>query len=176
MRAPLLALAALLALAPAADASVLKFDFNQKKVSYEGAAGELNQVTATQEGALVRIVDPGATITVQGLGCTSVSANEATCPIADPRHVVKLDGQDQDDQLTFVGTLSAQLEGADGNDLLTGSDGPDKLDGGAGADTLDGRAGADEVTCGPDLDAGPVDTADVLADDCEFKPAPPAAL
>ena len=167
MRIPLLAIVALLALVPGADASVLKFDVNQKKVSYEGAAGEVNRVTATQEGALVRILDSGATITVQGLACTSVSDHEATCPINDPRHVVKLDGGDRDDHLTFTGSLSSQLEGADGDDTLTGSAGADKLEGGTGADTL---------VCGAGADEGIFDAADVVGDDCEFKPAPVAAL
>ena len=80
MRAPLLALAALLAFAPAADASILKFETQQKKVSYEGAAGEVNQVTATQEGALVRIVDSGATIDVQSVTCTAVSRQRGDLP------------------------------------------------------------------------------------------------
>ena len=192
MRAPFLAIVVLLAFVPVADASVLKFETQQKKVSYEGAPGEVNQVTATQEGALVRIVDPGATITVLSATCTAVSANEATCPINDPWHVVKLDGGDQDDQLSFTGSVSAQLEGADGNDTLTGSDGADKLAGGLGDDVLDGRGGADEstgddgadvlraqdgsadsVACGAGADTGTFDDTDALADDCEFKPAPP---
>lgn len=186
---------ALLAFAPSADASILKFDVQQKKVSYEAAAGEVNEVTATHEGSLVRLHDPGATITIQGTACTAVSANEATCPVADPRHVVKVDGGDLDDHLSFTGALSAQLEGADGDDTLTGSGGADKLDGGTGADALDGRGGIDEysagdgadtlrlqdgaadtVACGGGADAATFDPADVLADDCEFKPAPVAPL
>lgn len=192
MRLPLLVVTlALLAFAPAADASTLKFETQQKKVSYEGAPGEVNQVTATQEGALVRLHDTGATITVQSATCTAVSPNEATCPISDPRHVVKIDGGDLDDHISFSGALTAQLDGADGNDTLVGGDGPDKLDGGLGADTLDGRGGADAYTagdgddelraqdgaadtvgCGAGADLGTFDAADALADDCEFKPAP----
>ena len=190
MRAPLLALAALLAFAPAADASILKFDFNQKKVSYEGAAGEVNHVTATQEGSVVRVLDTGATITVEAGACNAVSANEATCPVSDARHVVKVNGGDLDDHVTFSGSISAQLDGGDGNDTLTAGDGADKLAGGAGDDTLDGRGGADEydagdgvdalrlqdgvadtVLCGAGADTATFDATDVLADDCEFKPA-----
>lgn len=169
----LLALLLLLALAlvPAADASVLRFDTGQRTVSYEAAAGEVNRVTAVQEGALVRIVDTGATITVQAGACRAVSANEATCPVTDPRNVVRVDGGDQDDQLAFAGTVAAQLAGADGNDTLTGGDGADRLDGGNGDDELRAQDGsADEILCGAGADKATFDAADVLAADCELGP------
>lgn len=190
MRAALalpLAVLAVLGFAPAADAAILKFDTQQRKISYEGAPGEMNDVALTQQGLTVTIADAGATIQVQkNSACTSVSPSQAACTLPDAGYVVKVTAGDLADRITSSATIAGQLDGGAGDDVITGGDGDDKLLGMDGNDVLDGRGGNDaydggagddqirardavgeSVICGFGADGGASDPEDTLARDCE---------
>src|SRR5205823_5025340 len=62
---------------------------------------------------------------------------------------VNVDGGDGDDHLSVKGlkpSISAQLSGGNGNDVLIGGKGNDVLNDGAGNDTLFGGGGDDGLT------------------------------
>ena len=139
-------------------------------LAFQAAPGEANNVTADPPAAgSIVFRDAGAPLTAAG-ACTQVDATTARCPNAGGS-VLLGDGNDRlrfpagveqevfgeagDDDLagpkTVRGddgndTLSGpQLDGGEGNDVLTGTTGADVLYGDHGDDTMNGGPGRDTV-------------------------------
>src|SRR5262249_5076748 len=76
-------------------------------------------------------------------------------PTARDIEVLRVSGLGGNDTIRASGTFNVnqvQLDGGDGDDVLTGSSGDDLLLGGAGNDTLNGGAGSDELHGGEGTD------------------------
>ena len=155
------------------------------QVEYNGAPGEVNNLTVSLTGGAYRFEDAvGTTITPSG-GCTAL-ANVATCPATGVTQVraflddqndtvvatgsivspvnVWLDGQAGNDSVTGPPNAEAQLNGDDfgqvGNDTIVGGSKSDDLIGDEGNDTLSGGEGDDRLIPGSGndaADAGPGD-------------------
>jgi Ca2+-binding RTX toxin-like protein len=133
---------------------------------YEGAAGEVNHVTATVSAGVVTFSDPGKSMSV-GAGCTTSGTSTMTC-----RHTGGIEGiqmalGEEDDwakndsslpstintgqlpgdgQDTVYGGSAADLVNTHANkDTIYGNGGPDTLHGGGGDDTLYGQGGDDHL-------------------------------
>ena len=190
------ALLALLVAVPADAASVRVMD-KPGKIKVEGHDEEINQVTVTQDPTgLLKVSDTGGAPLKAGDGCTTVSATEATCPLAEIKDV-KVDLGANSDTATVATPFGVSVEGGEGNDTLLGGDGEDTLAGGGGDDRITGAAAkdavdgglgndtllvrdsaVDSVICGDGEDGGEADVEDVLPADCEKveKPLVPAPL
>jgi hypothetical protein len=105
------------------------------------------------------ITGTGEDITVQSLGqtmnfggvkrivATDAGAGNDFIYIGDGVSAdVVLNGGDDNDSLTYLGTGTAIINGGAGNDVIRGGQQSDTLSGGSGADHIDGQAGADVIT------------------------------
>ena len=133
---------------------------------FTAAPGEVNHIVVERTAGGVRLTDTGAVPT----GCPADGPNAVICPAAVV--VFAGDGDDtvegRDDGLLGAGggpgndTLSAaaetDLDGDEGDDVLTGSPDADTLSGGPGNDVVHGGAGNDRIVNGDDgvdaLDGG----------------------
>jgi RTX calcium-binding nonapeptide repeat (4 copies) len=144
--AALLVLCLALAWPGAASASSLSVQPVGKgfEVFYVAALGEENSATASTDGAVVTVVDPGAEMEA-GPGCAPVSDHEATCnfPAFATVHF-ELRGGDDSARVTGP-MIIMKAEGGGGRDRLVGGQLFDQLDGGPGADVLNGRGQSDVV-------------------------------
>ena len=177
-RNPLLASAALFAIALIAPASALAgtASVGGNQLTTNAPGGETNNLTLSLDGANVRVAETGAGATLTpGAGCTSGGTNQALCPLSGFTSISANAG-DGADRVTVSVSLPATLVGGNGDDVLTGGPLNDTLDGGAGDDWFIGNGGADTMIGGPDNDhaswtgrANPV-TADLdgVADDGEL--------
>lgn len=117
-------------------------------------------------------------VTEQGLpmavgeGCSQLGPETASCPIATTPTGLLLDGGEGADLLavepSVPATVSAQLTGGNGADILIGGAGNDSLDGSSGpgnGDQLYGGPGADALTGGSVLD-GQSGSDLLIADPC----------
>ena len=148
------AVAGLLALAPAADASSVRV--TRGKVRY-AAAGEANRVQiARGPGGEYAVRDPAVRVRV-GAGCQSTGRNTAVCTGDIKGATLVGNGGDDNMSATFL-DVPVTLDGGPGNDTLVGGGGDDLVDGDAGADTLYGLGGRDELrgdSQNDRLDGGP---------------------
>jgi RTX calcium-binding nonapeptide repeat (4 copies) len=142
------ALGALLAVAPAADASSVRITGGQLR--YVGA-GEANRVqVARGPGGEYSVLDPSVRVRV-GAGCLSTGRNTATCTGDVTRVTVVGAGGSDRLSATFL-EVPVTLDGGDGNDVLTGATAAETLRGGAGDDVVRGRQGADDISLGDGAD------------------------
>lgn len=168
-----LSLVALLAFASLASASTASKPLSI--LTYQAAAGESNNVTVSDDGTTLTLIETGANITSVTGGCTRVNNQKLTCPLASVSAVIVQAGNNNDvltstasknfsvyggdgndtinsfgNGLTVNNTLRGEagndtLVGGDGFDVLLGGDGNDSLDGGVGRDYLYGQAGVDTL-------------------------------
>jgi Ca2+-binding RTX toxin-like protein len=131
----------------AASASTLSVQAVGKnnEVFYVAGPGEENSATASTDGAVVTVLDPGADIEA-GPGCAPVSDHEATC-----NHpgfaAVNFELRGGDDSARITGPMIFMTaEGGGGRDRLVGGQSVDRLDGGTGPDVLNGRGGFDQIS------------------------------
>jgi Ca2+-binding RTX toxin-like protein len=193
----LLAAAAIsLLCAPAAFGATVSVHDEPQKLDVVAGAGEVNDITVSQDGASLVVTDAGPNI-IPGPGCQGRPAGGVRCAVvADkPFKILHVDLGDEDDHLTVATPLGADVDAGAGNDAvlggagddsLHGDAGDDRLEGGAGKDSYDGGEGSDvlmardalaeEILCGGGSDTGEADIEDTVAAECEgiVKPlAPP---
>ncbi|HEX2105746.1 MAG TPA: hypothetical protein VHF51_18985 [Solirubrobacteraceae bacterium] len=183
MRIPVLLLCLLGALsalvAPAAAATTVTSSGSELAVAADpGVANDITIEPGAAAGTL-RIRDGAGAVTAAG--CAAVEPGVADCPLPTAVDVAL---GDANDRLTAAAApVAVEVDGGDGDDLITGGTLADALTGGAGADTVAGGAGpdtihvrdsgADTVDCGPGADdASDADAAvtDALTA-CEETPA-----
>jgi hypothetical protein len=131
----------------AAGASTLSVQSVGKnnEVFYVASPGEENSATASTDGAVVTVLDPGADIEA-GPGCAPVSDHEATCNFP-AFATVNFELRGGDDSARITGTMIImKAEGGGGRDRLVGGQLFDQLDGGPGPDVLNGRGQLDLVS------------------------------
>ncbi len=169
-----LALAGLLAAALGAPrASAGMVSVSGPSVQYVAAAGEANALDVAVDGPDLTFTEaPGVTITA-GAGCT-VTLGIGRCPVGPTTLQVNLaDGDDSlrigqavglplnyvsayggpgGDTLTNASSVSGQLSGEAGDDVLTGGPGTDNLSGGDDDDRLAGGPGRDQLADGTGSD------------------------
>jgi hypothetical protein len=140
-------------------------------VTFEAAAGEVNNVTMAVQAGVLTARDAGAPLTA-GKGCVQVDAATATCAVGaqarcSPCAAINVDGLvrlgDGADRAVLtaadgfgptveagdgadVVTSPGILEGGPGDDQLTGTDEAEGMSGGAGADVLRGLGGDDSLS------------------------------
>ena len=188
---------ALFALLPsAALAAGAKVQDPPRKIKFDAAAGEINKLKVTREGADVVFTDSGGGTIDAGASCTAVSPSSVRCPVPDG-YRVDVDLGDGDDEVIVESGVGHSVDGGEGNDALTGGDGADDLQGGAGNDVISGGLGTDDVDggdgddsilvrdavrdvvlCGLGNDTGEADLEDELNADCEGvqKPLAPPTI
>jgi hypothetical protein len=149
-------------------------------VTFAALPGEVNDLTVSMSGQSVTFSDSGAPLTARA-GCTATDAHTVSCPAtsdAGGQVVVTLDDEDDtarvlwpdvdgrpdppdltingglgNDTLSGAGAQNlVDLEGDDGNDVVTGGDSGDVVEGGNGDDTVDGGPGDDVIDGGPGND------------------------
>src|SRR3954447_9893978 len=167
----LIAVLALLVFAPAAQAARLQAIATEREVpatcgeggcqsdftflaAYAGEPGEANRVTFARDGALLRVREEGASLTVTGPQCRVTDRGSAECdvPAGTVESRVQATLGDGDDTASFAGIASV-VQGGTGNDTLRGGELTDQLEGGEGDDTLAGGASADALDGGTGADA-----------------------
>ena len=102
---------------------------------YVADPGEKNRLVVTRDGAAVRFVDPGATVTA-GTGCMQLGPRAAECTGS---LIVNVELRNRPDRVRANGMLTLRAEGGPGADRLIGGPLGDRLDGGPGPDVLKGR-------------------------------------
>jgi Ca2+-binding RTX toxin-like protein len=134
---PLLA-AVLPAAAQAADVAVQNGTLRYSS----GQSANSVQVSPRSPGRFV-VSDSKSNVTA-GVGCTSMGARRASCPMAGVT-AISIDVAGGADHVSIDAAVStpATITGGGGNDVLRGGSGNDRLEGGPGADSLDGAAGND---------------------------------
>ena len=165
-------LVALLALAGPAGAATVSVDGAVLRVV--AASGEANGLTVTASTTSFTVTDSGSPLT-PGPGC-SPSDTGVTC-VTLVGSTIDVSAGDLDDSVTIFGTVSAVVDGGDGDDRLTGGDAGDGLIGGTGADFADGGAGndvidirdglSDSAWCGSGRDSVTTEVFDFLDLACE---------
>lgn len=128
--------------------------YTAHSVAFTAAAGEINDVTVTQQGQDYRLADAGAPVTA-GAGCRPDGDHAAVCTVAQQLQSLRLELLDGDDRAQLI--AGAVALGGDGEDALFGGTGI----GGPGNDTI-GGPGAHEGGEGDDHifgggDGGPGD-------------------
>ena len=111
------------------------------------AAGthEPNDVLVQRVSTVFRVTEANATLTA-GAGCTSVTSQQANCPVGTI-DLVRITLRDRDDAARVVGGTDVEANGGAGTDSITGGDGEDTLDSGTGDhDRLAGGGGNDTLT------------------------------
>jgi hypothetical protein len=158
----------LLALAaPAAHAATATVEAGALRIT--AASGEYNAVTVAAVPGGLSVTDAGAPL-ILGAGCTTgtclgASRVEADLGDADDWLTLSADlpadlrGGLGNDSITVTafGSESTNLDGGDGDDVLTGAGGADVINGGSGNDRLAGGAGDDRIdggTGGDSADGG----------------------
>jgi RTX calcium-binding nonapeptide repeat (4 copies) len=150
---PLLAITALLLVAPPAGAATVTRNayLGLTDLAYTAGPGEANRLTITEQSALTILEDPGATILVTpsasllGQGrCTRITPHRVVCN--EQYSFIGVSLGDRDDTASVHGPVHTGLGGGAGNDRLTGGPEGDSLGGGPGTDELIGGAGHDHVS------------------------------
>ena len=119
-------------------------------LNYIADGGERNEVTISQAGDSITIVEAGRQvgagnkeIPVGASGaCTSSGGSSATC-VAAGITTVNIELSDQNDTLVVNLALGVIVRAGDGGDTITGGAGNDTLFGNGGGDTLNGGGGID---------------------------------
>lgn len=145
--------AGLLAMAPgAATAAEATVAVDGKTLVYTAESVGPNDLTiAGGAGAAYDFTEAGDPTLAAGDGCKQVSEREASCDDASFDAVV-IDLGDGADRLA-AGRLSGaglQIDGGEGNDVLSGTESGDGITGGDGNDTLRGLGGGDALIGGDD--------------------------
>jgi serralysin len=152
-----LALLVVLLLASCANAYAATATSIADDVSYAAAAGETNQLQATERDGAERSVvlhDDGAEITA-GPGCDGNGPHEVICrttATGEQHPFLRAQLADGDDVASVASPLLGWLIGGDGNDRLSGAC---QLDGGPGDDALTACASLDQAQSGAGLTGGP---------------------
>ena len=168
MRATLVALLGLLALAPSAAASTAFVDTEVRtgkgcsiepgncvssELVYEAAAGEANDVRISTAGGSLVVRDQGATIQ-PGIGCERQGQDMVRCsPPEGPSQgfvLIRVQLGDGADRFQSSSQQRLRADGGAGADQLMGTATHDTLVGGQGQDHLEGMDGFDTLTDGPD--------------------------
>lgn len=151
---PIAVLAALLAAAPAAEASSVRIIAG--KVRYVGAAEPNRVQIARGPGGEYTVIDRSVRVRARA-GCASTGRHTAVCR-GEVRGATIIGAGGSDVlQATFL-DVPVTLDGGDGSDTLVGGGAGDLLDGDDGRDTLIGLGGRDELRGDDDadrLDGGP---------------------
>jgi Ca2+-binding RTX toxin-like protein len=145
-----------------------------KRVFYDAAPGEINNLTISLTGTDFTLSDSGATIAA--LPACTAAGGSATCASAGIIGIT-VSGGDGADSIANMTATKSTLSGGDGNDSLEGGTGDDTIRGNQGVDTHSGGAGndfidargdrGDIVSCGDGMDTVRGDVSDSIALDCE---------
>jgi Ca2+-binding RTX toxin-like protein len=127
-------------------------------LTFTAAPGEVNELRLQArsdggpEAVFVAVVDQSSALTA-GSGCTSLDAHAVRC---DPFTSATVSLGDMDDlaemTVDYIAqqpTISAQIDGGEGNDRLGGGAQSDNVAGGPGNDSIGGWEGADSLIGGP---------------------------
>jgi hypothetical protein len=122
-------------------------------LAYNARVGEVNDVHIAFDQA-ANVYSVGDVVAIDAdptAGCTT-TGNAATCS-GDGVTSIRVNASDMDDGITVDASvsISTQLFGRDGNDVLNGGSGNDLLNGGNGDDTMIGNGGTDTA----DFSSGP---------------------
>jgi RTX calcium-binding nonapeptide repeat (4 copies) len=142
----LLAVAALLALAPAARAATISVEGDALRVV--AGPGEVNAVTIQAQpfASVIDVADYGAPDAIAaGARCAPTGAPGAVSCEAAGVARIEADLGDGDDEVALQTMLPTRLLGGDGNDVLYGSLGDDAIESGPGDDVASGDKGNDRV-------------------------------
>jgi Ca2+-binding RTX toxin-like protein len=137
-RVVLLALAATLLAAPAAQAGSVSVSGSTLTVRGGSAA---NDITVDRSSGVVHVHDGAGGLSAGG-GCLGVTGNDVTCPDASV-NLISAQGEGGADRITL--NTPGRASGGEGSDTITGSGGADELTGGNGNDRLSGGAGPDRI-------------------------------
>lgn len=127
-----------------------------------GAPGERNRITVRRDGDSVLVADTGAPL-IAGAGCAAVTSLVARCALTMPLVGYRIEGGDQDDELTIDGALKPIfaigpvrfLSGGAGADRITAGADDDTIAGGPGEDRMSGGGGDDSFFLArPNFDVG----------------------
>src|SRR5687767_10438966 len=159
----LIALAAALALVPAAPASGATVDVLGGGLQIRAAAGEVNDLRITLASGAFTIAENGPfTALHPGFGCSAPTARRVACSAAGLSRVL-IETGDGADTIVVEGDIAATIDDGAGDDRVTGGPRGDLFIGGPGNDVLAGGPGddsfgdaggqgADVVEGGPGLD------------------------
>ncbi|MFJ6783081.1 hypothetical protein [Streptomyces yangpuensis] len=182
-----LALSAALAAPASASPSFVTRSANQ--VSFSALPGEVNDVTFAVDGATGNLVATDATSTLTpGPGCNAINLHAVRCGPAATVTRIQASMNDRADQIRNLTSISSDLDGGAGDDIVVGGNGNDRLtdpDGWGstpgdttfvwqgGNDTIVSRNnGFDKISCGPGFDLVVADSARldtfVPGAQCEF--------
>jgi len=114
---------------------------------YVAAPGEANNVLVTRSPDALKISDSGAPV-APGPGCTTVDANQVTCPARGIARV-EIQAGDLADVVSLSIARPSVISGGAGDDVLEGGFSRDALRGDEGNDTLRGGLGDDQLIGGP---------------------------
>jgi Ca2+-binding RTX toxin-like protein len=162
-------------LATAAAASAATVSYDGSTMTFNAAAGEVNNANVDQSGAAVTINDSNSPVTADAAavtaGCTQDDANTVTCPTVT---TITANLGDMNDSLDSAPDVTAPetvdggtgddscLGGGAGNDVIHGGTGEDCIYGGPGSDQVFGDAGDDFLQGNPGLGT-PADSGDVIS-------------
>ena len=146
-RSLILVVLALLALPSAANAGTLSVqsgvmsytetDVNARNVVAIGLSSDGTRITVSDSGR-----SGGRALTLRTDGSCTVSRATGSCPAAGVSSIDVNTGE-LDDTISNNTSMTARLDGGNGNDKITGGPGNDVLIGEAGSDTLAGGGGRD---------------------------------
>jgi serralysin len=175
--------ASLAVIAWPAAASAATVEVGGTSLLYEGARGEINDLTISKarKGTLT-VSDRGAPIT-PGAGCWHRSRRSVSCDAKGITQIVAK-GNDLDDTLVNDTRIRSRLDGGDGKDRVVGGSKGDVLYGGDDQDRMSGRGGkdiiqargvwADASRCGGGRDTVLADWSDSVRPSCESVDRPAA--
>ena len=176
--------ASLAVIAWPAAASAAIVEVRGPSLFYEGAKGEINDLTLSKapEGKLT-ISDGEAPIT-PGAGCRRRAVRTVRCDAKGITQIVAK-GNDLDDTLVNDTRIPSRLDGGDGKDRVVGGSEGDVLYGGDDEDRISGRGGkdtvragglwSDAIRCGGGRDTVFADWSDRVMRSCESVHRPAAA-
>jgi hypothetical protein len=123
------------------------------QVLVSAGPAETNDLEVTLVGNTYRIEERGVGVGLSaGAGCTLESPGVVSCPAVAMTHSIDVTADDGDDVVAIDSTLSARVNGGEGDDRLVGGSGFDTLEGEGGADTLEGGLGGDTQRGGQGAD------------------------
>jgi Ca2+-binding RTX toxin-like protein len=141
-------------LATAAAASAATVSYDGTTMTYNAAAGEVNNANVDQSGTAVTINDSNSPVTADAAAitasCTQDDANTVTCPTVT---AITINLGDMNDSLSSSTSVTAPetVDGGDGNDCnLNGGAGNDVIHGGPGDDCIYGDTGNGTSVSGND--------------------------